>query len=199
MKKYITILVGLMAFQLAVAQESTESVDEKSTLRERFVVMKAKSQTYGEYKVIKEVVLDGVLKITMDSVKAGRASLRETRDRVSALEIELQNIQATLKQKEASMEEITYDGTHINVMGIPFEKATFVGLVSIVILGLLALLGIIFARLKSQNDSLREKTELIETTNHEFEDYKRKALDRQTKISRELQNERNKLMEIKRP
>jgi hypothetical protein len=199
MKKYFAILVGLMAFQLVSAQETTESVDEKSTLRERFVVMKAKSQTYGEYKVVKEVVLDGVWKITTDSIKAGRASLRETRDRVSALETELQNIQATLKQKEASMEEITYDGTHINVMGIPFEKATFVGIVSIIVVGLLALLGVIFARLKSQKDSLREKSELVETTIHEFEDYKRKALDRQTKISRELQNERNKAMEVKRP
>ena len=199
MKKYFAILVGLMAFHLASAQESVESVSEKSTLRERFVVMKAKSQTYGDYKVIKEIVLDGVWKITMDSINSGRAVLRDTRNRVSALEAELVGIQATLKQKEASMEEITYDGTHINVLGIPFEKKTFVGIVAITVLALVALLGIIFARLNSQNASLREKSELIETTNHEFEDYKRKALDRQTKISRELQNERNKLMEIKRP
>ena len=199
MKKYFAILVGLMAFELAAAQESVESVSERSTLRERFVIMKAKSQTYGDYKVVKETVLDGVWKITMDSINSGKAVLRDTRNRVSALENELQNIQATLKQKEASMVEITYDGTHINVLGISFEKGTFVGMVAIIVLALLALLGIIFARLNSQNASLREKSELIETTNHEFEDYKRKALDRQTKISRELQNERNKLMEIKRP
>ncbi|MEJ0057941.1 MAG: hypothetical protein WDN75_21220 [Bacteroidota bacterium] len=155
MKNYFAILVGLMAFQVAFAQESVESVNEKSTLRERFAVMKAKSQTYGDYKVIKEVVLDGVWKITVDSINSGRAVLRDTRNRVSALEAELQNIQAALKQKEASMEEITYDGTHIRVMGIPFEKATFVGIVSITVLALLALLGIAFARLNVQNSSLR--------------------------------------------
>ncbi len=195
MKKYVAILVGLWVFQSASAQET---VDEKSTLRERFGVMKTKSQTFNDYKVIKEVVLDGVWKITMDSINSNKATVRDMRNKVASLETDLKNTQAALQQKEVSMEEITYAGTHISFFGINFEKKAFVGIVGICILGLLALLGIVAGKLKSQYSSLKEKSELVDATNNEFEDYKRKALDRQTKLSRELQNERNKLTEMKR-
>ncbi|NOT73907.1 MAG: hypothetical protein HOP08_03190 [Cyclobacteriaceae bacterium] len=197
--KYLFALIGLLAFQSLLAQVTeTASVDEKSTLRERYVVMKAKSQTYNDYKVVKEFVLDGVWKITMDSLNSGKAVLRETRNKVTALETELQSIKTTLLQKEASMEEITYAGTHINVLGIDFEKKMFITISAVTVIGLLVLLGALGARLKSQQATISEKSDLIDSTNNEFEDYKRKALDRQTKLSRELQNERNKLTEIKR-
>ena len=49
-----------------------------------------------------------------------------------------------------------------------------------------------------QVDGAKEKIDLINATTFEFEEYKHKALDKQTKLSRELQNERNKLMEMKR-
>ena len=63
---------------------------------------------------------------------------------------------------------------------------------------LLSLIAMLVGKLKLMYASAREKINLIEATNLEFEDYKRKSLDRQTKLSRELQNERNKLVELRR-
>ncbi len=45
--------------------------------------------------------------------------------------------------------------------------------------------------------SLREKMDAENMISKEFENYKRKALDKQMKLSRELQNERNKMAEMK--
>jgi hypothetical protein len=46
--------------------------------------------------------------------------------------------------------------------------------------------------------TLQEKKLAVNMVTNEYEDYKRKAMDKQTKLSRELQDERNKLAAINR-
>jgi len=209
--KYSILFLCLLAFESAIGQTTTpaisqpamlkpqfETADANSTLRQRFQIMKFKSQSYNDYKVIKETVLDGIWKITTDSINANKSTLREARSKITSLETELKNTQSAYKKREAAVAEITYDGTHISVLGIPFEKITFITIVTVVVIALVVLLVVVMGRLKSLHGSIKEKEEAVNTTTLEFEDYKRKALERQTKLSRELQNERNKLTDIKR-
>lgn len=193
-------IILLLSVETATAQPaSQEAVDlQRATLEERFSIMKSKSQTYGDYKVIKEGVLDGVWKITRDSIRTQRALVNERKATIASLENQLQNIQATLQQKEASMADLVNASTHISVLGMNFEKNTFVATFFTLLVGLLMALGVMTGKLKSMYAAIREKIDLINATNFEFEEYKHKALDKQTKLSRELQNERNKLMEMKR-
>jgi hypothetical protein len=178
---------------------SQEAVDlQRATLEERFLIMKNKSQKYGDYKVIKEAVLDGVWKIAKDSMRTQKSLVKEKQGTITSLETQLQNAQAALQQKEASMAELVDSSTHISVLGINFEKKTFVTIFFTLVVGLLLALGILTGKLKSMYSAIREKIDLVNATNFEFEEYKHKALDKQTKLSRELQNERNKLMEMKR-
>ena len=193
-------IILLLSVETATAQPaSQEAVDlQRATLEERFSIMKSKSQTYGDYKVIKEGVLDGVWKITRDSIRTQRALVNERKATIASLENQLQNIQATLQQKEASMADLVNASTHISVLGMNFEKNTFVATFFTLLVGLLMALGVMTGKLKSMYAAIREKIDLINATNFEFEEYKHKALDKQTKLSRELQNERNKLFEMKR-
>jgi uncharacterized protein YfkK (UPF0435 family) len=124
--------------------------------------------------------------------------VREARGTIASLETELQNARLALQQKEASMAEMVYSSTHITVLGISFDKKVFIAIVSIVTLGLLVMLGIMSGRLKLMGSSIKEKVDLVNATTIELEEYKKKSLEKQTKLSRELQNERNKLTELKR-
>lgn len=195
MKKTIFIFLYLITSQIVYAQSSSNEILTQPTqnLKERFLLMKAKSQTYQDYKVIKETVLDGVLKIIQDSLQAKDAALRNVKADVIKLKEELDQVNIVLKQKEQSMEEIVYASTHITVLGIDFQKQRFLTLIVILFIGLLLIVGFFSARLKMFHASMREKTELLEITTKEYEEYKRKALEKQTKLSRELQDERNKL------
>ena len=199
MRYFIVPLLCLLAIQPMLAQTTQPTVDlQKATLSERFQIMKSKSETYNEYKVIKENVLDGVLKIVMDSISARKAQLHESAATISRLEDELKNTQEALRQKEASFQDLVYASTHISVMGINFGKTTFLAIVTVITIGLGLLLGILTGKLKLLYSSIREKIELVNATLYELDEYKRKSLDKQTKLSRELQNERNKLMELRR-
>jgi len=96
---------------------SQEAIElQRATLDERFLIMKNKSQKYGDYKVIKENVLDGVWRISRDSMRTQKAMVKEKEATIASLQSQLQNAQATLQQKEASMAELIDASTHISVL-----------------------------------------------------------------------------------
>lgn len=194
MKVLSFLLVCLAASLVCFSQQKpSEALQGDHTLRERFLLMKSKSQTYGAYKVIKESVIDGVWKIHQDSIAAKDDAIRLANGNIRDLKTQLNQTIATLNKKEQSMVEIQHASTHINVLGIDLAKGAFITMVGIIIAGLLVLLGLVIGRMKLQSNSLSERNLAVTALTNEFEEYKHRAMDKQTKLSRELQDERNKL------
>jgi len=195
MKIIVSILFVIMGVS-SLAQPAAKAIEDKEiNLKERYQVMKSGSQTYQDYKVIKEVILDGFWKITIDSISKQQAMIKAANGEIAALKNEVLAIQNDLKAQQASVEGITFESNHISVLGIPFGKGTFIFLVAAVIAGLALTLFVMLGRMRILNSGMKEKTLIAHTLTQEFEEYKRKALEKQTKLSRELQNERNKSVE----
>ncbi len=193
MRMLFVLLIGLAAFHVSFSQADPDGLKENPSLQERFLYMKSKSQSYGAYKVVKESVLDGVWKIANDTIAAKEASIKAAEANINKLKGELNQSLEAYKAKEKSMEEIMHASTHINVIGIDFNKGTFITTVAVIIAGLLVMLGLVIGRMKLQANSLAERNLAVSALTHEFDEYKHRAMERQTKLSRELQDERNKL------
>lgn len=197
MKHSFLLLIFATFVSAAAAQTAADALkNDAQTLRERYLVLKNKSEDYQDYKVIKENLLDAWWRVVVDSLQAKQAAIRNAQVNAIRLQAELnQNIES-LKSKEASMQEVVYASTHIKVLGIDFDKGFFAGLVGFMIFGLMVAIGVIIYSMKIMRRNLDEKADLAETISREFEEYKRKAMEKQTKLSRELQNERNRLQEL---
>lgn len=197
MKRTTLLLICVLAVVGASAQKASDALEnDNQTLRERYYVLKNKSQTYQDYKVIKENLLDGYWRIIEDSLRQNQATLRQARAEINSLNKELEDNRAALKAKEESMQDVLYASTHITVLGIDFDKGFFAGLMGIIILLLGLVIGVIYYSMKLMRRNLAEKVDLMNSISAEYEDYKRRAMEKQTKLSRELQNERNKLAEL---
>lgn len=195
--KRLLIIPCLLVSGLIYSQALEQMPPNNYTLDQRYYIIKEKSSTFKGYKEIKENVLDGLWKITRDSLHAQRAKIHEAQLKVAQLEAEITNLKEAAKQKEESMAAILYDSEHIKALGINFSKDFFISMVSIIILALLVVFGVLVARLKWVQTTMREKVVLVNERTREFEEYKRQALEKQMKLSRELQNERNKLQEMR--
>src|SRR5690606_21905611 len=197
MKRTTLLLICVLAVVGASAQKASDALEnDNQTLRERYYVLKNKSQTYQDYKVIKENLLDGYWRIIEDSLRQNQATLRQARAEINSLNKELEDNKAALKSKEESMQDVLYASTHITVLGIDFDKGFFAGMVGVILLLLGLVIAVIYYTMKMMRRNLAEKVELMNSVSAEYEDYKRRAMDKQTKLSRELQNERNKLQEL---
>lgn len=199
MKRIVFLIFSLLTFFTEThAQRSAEALEpNEATLQERFLILRDKSESYSEYKVIRTYVLDGMWKITMDSLRAERAALREAQANIKKLQDEIAAVNATMKSKDEAVAQMEHDSSHISVLGIDFLKSVFLSTVGIIILGLMVLVGLLVARVKWVQSSMREKIENADALSHEFEEYKRNALEKQMKLSRELQDERNKLHDLR--
>lgn len=178
-------------------KQAPEPSLESYTLRQRFGIMKEKSQTFKDYKVIKESTLDGVWRIIQDSLKAKDGMLADRNQEISKLKMSIAQMDSAVKAKEASVADVVFDSTHINVLGMNFGKGIFLTATAILFIGLIALTGFIFTRSKLLNHSLQEKKLAVNMVTHEYEEYKKRAMEKQMKLSRELQDERNKIQSMR--
>jgi hypothetical protein len=194
-----TLLLVIVSCSLAYSQPAQKAVEDKNlNLTQRFQEMKAGSQTFKEYKVIKESVLDKVWSITNDSIKKKEQQLAEAKNQITTLQGELETTRNSMQVQQASIQDVIYDSTHISVLGIPFSKGLFIFLTAAIIGGLAFVMSISFGRVKILNSMVKEKALIADSIMHEFEEFKKKAMEKQTKLSRELQNERNKWQDYRK-
>lgn len=193
------LIIFLLAITTAFAQQPTAAdalKPDNQTLRERYNLMKNRSEVYQDYNVIRRNILDGMWSIVEDSIAARQATINQAQAEISRLNQELEAKAAALQAKEDSMKDIEHASTHITVLGIDFTKSFFSGLVAVLLLLAALAVGVIVYYMKIMRRELAEKEDLVNTTSQEFEEYRRKAMEKQTKLSRELQDERNKLQEL---
>lgn len=202
MKKIIAFALCVLSYHLSIGQATTapttDPLQGSYTLKDRFQIMKAKSQTYQNYKVIKETVLDGVWRIVQDSLQGKQQTINQANQQIASLKAEVKKVEDTMKQKEASVQGIVHDSTHINVIGIEFSKGLFLTITGILLAALVGALVFVLARMKVLDKSIKEKSLTINLVSSEYDEYKKKAMEKQTKLSRELQDERNRLQELRR-
>lgn len=187
-------LIILFAVCSSVLVSAQNAPDESATgnLPQRYQSLKAKSQTYQAYKVIDERVLDGFWKMVTDSVNALKRDQRVASAQIEELKQQVAAVQDSLRSKEASMEEVVYESTHIKVAGISFAKTTFVTLFVTLVLGLLLAFIVALFMLRLARANLQDRINYVNSVEKDFEEHKRRALDREAKIQRQLQDERNR-------
>lgn len=186
--KLLPILLLLSSTALAQTSES---------LSTRYGQMKEKSQTFKDYKVIKETTLDAFWTAVADSIVRKEQALAAASEEIQVMKNQLAQMQIEIKQREAAVSDIVFDSEHITVLGISFHKAFFISLFFIVSGSLITLLALSFTRAQLLHKSVKEKSESMLVLNSEFEEYKHRAVEKQMKLSRELQNERNRLAELR--
>lgn len=198
MKKIIMVVLVSFEFMVCKAQSADAALEgNDKTLQERYLLMKTKSETYQDLKVIKEVILDGVWKIANDSLNKHKLQLEEANAKIKSIKEDMDAVRAELKSKEDSMASVVFASTHINVLGIDFSKGLFITFIALGGTALLATIVFLLVRIKLMQVFVKESKVIVASTTNDFEDCKRKMFEMQTKLTRELQTERNKLIELK--
>jgi hypothetical protein len=189
MKMTLCLLLLSTSAMVGLAQ----SIDNISA---RYQQLVENSQTFKDYKVIKKTTLDAFWKSVEDSLTSKALGIQERDKQIASLNNKLGQIDAAIQKREAAVAAIEYDSSHITVAGISFHKAAFISLMGIVLGCLVFAVISIFTRLQLVAKAMREKKEALLVLSSEYEEYKHRAVEKQMKLSRELQNERNRMAEL---
>lgn len=187
MKSLVIYTVLMMAPVLAGAQ----------TLNEQFSDMKNSAYSYKEYKNIKEVTLNDFWKIVQDSLDTKEKKIVSAQSTIQAQEEKIGELNSTIEEQQSTIDEKEFDTQHIEVLGMSMSKESYKLFNTVAIVFLLVLAGLLFYQFKHSKRYAVTKKKDYEKLSGEFEEYKRNALEKQMKLRRELQTERNRIDEIR--
>lgn len=190
MKKYILFSLALFCMATASYSQTTNPIDEE------FSELIESSNNFKGYKVVDFGELTSLQNRTEDYIG-------ELKNEITANEVSLQAQKETIKKLKADLAntenqlvEVTAEKDAISFLGMPLNKATYStvmwGIIGILILTVAFLLY----RFKSSNTKTRESRKKLLETEKEFEAYRVKALEKEQRMGRMLQDERNKHMKV---
>ena len=196
--KYTLFFVGLLMCSVAFCNDENSGVSPaQRSLQEQYNLLKADQEIIDGYRMMKMYVMDQFWKTVQDSLQLQRKVQRESQARSAAQAKEIENLKASLVKTEKLKEELTVGVDNIVVLGKPYSKAGFITIVSFVILGLVVLAVMLLIMSKAAVITTRELRKLNESMYHEFEVYKHQAVEKQIKLSRELQDYRNRMADLR--
>ena len=179
------------------AQTASDDEEEKATLNSgslegQFDYLYKKAGSYQEYKVIKKTSFFKIKGNVLDSLKSLKGDLKETKQLVVMQNSEIDNLKADLKTTNDNLTAVTKEKDNIKFLGISMTKGAYNGILWTIITALVLFLLFFIYRFKNSNSITKQANALLAETDAEFENFKARALEREQKVRRELQDEINK-------
>jgi uncharacterized protein YlxW (UPF0749 family) len=202
MRKFIHLFIAVLFFALntnpAAAQQSAkDSLNADPSLRGQYQSILSKSKNLNGFKVVNPARLNTFWKNVNDSLRTERRQLPALRKQIAEEQKTIADLKAQLSGKESALNSSNQRLDEISFMGISFSKGTYNTMVWTIILVLTLALIIIILRSAKLLHEAKYRSSLYEEISAEYQSYKVKANEKEKKLARELQDERNKLDEYK--
>lgn len=193
MFRTFTILLLLFNFNLCLSQDANNSISlNNGSIEEQFEYVITKSNKYQDYKVVKTNWLYTLKAHTIDSIKALQEQLKNIKQVVNEQGKEIEVLKTNLEQTNNNLTQTITEKNSMSLFGIQMTKSGYNGLIWTIIAGLMVLLLLFIYKFKNSNAITKQAQLALSETEEEFEAHRKRALEREQKVMRRLQDEINK-------
>lgn len=198
MKKILLPIIAVLLINLsAQAQLKVDTSKVDPTLTGQYQLMLSKSKTLNGYKLVNPSRLSLLWKNVKDSITVNRKQLAVTKKKIEDQAKEIAELNKQITGAESSLANSNAKLNEISFLGIGFSKGNYNLIVWGLIITLAIALAIIILRSAKHIHESKYRSTLYEEISQEYQSYKVKANEKEKKLARELQDERNKLDELK--
>jgi hypothetical protein len=190
-QKYFTLFLLFSNF-LGWTQQTdslNKSVLTKGTLDKQFDYVIKNSNNFQEYKVVKKEYLTHLKKGNADSISKYKVSIIKLTDELQKNENYSNGLEKEKIQLEANIKEITEDKDQILFLGVSMSKASYNVLVFSIIGILLILLIASVYQMRSAIVTSKNSRSSLAILEEEFEEYKKRSMEKEQLLGRKLQDE----------
>lgn len=203
--KMLFIVMALLSFNLQYAQENEQEEEElsldKGPISSQFEYIFVKSGNYRadgvRYEVVKESNLMKLSQNVADSINASTKKSTELNATIAEHEQTIGSLNKKLAETTDNLTSVTEEKDSMAFLGMLVSKGTYNFILWTIIGGLLLLLLFFIYKFRNSNILTQEAKQALSEVETEYEDHRRRALEREQKISRQLQDEINKYKKSK--
>ena len=203
--RILLFALAIFTFNLQFGQEQEESTQElsldKGPIDSQFDYIYTKSGNYRadgkRYEVVRVISLDKLRKNVLDTLNASKKKAVELNATISGHEATIASLNKKLAETTNSLSAVTEEKDSMSFLGILVSKGTYNFILWTIIAGLLLLFLLFVYKFRRSNILTQEAKTALSEVEVEYEEHRRRALEREQKISRQLQDEINKYKKSK--
>lgn len=198
--RVLFIVMSLLAFNLQFAQEQEQEADKGSldggTIESQFDYLKSESGNYNangiRYEVAKFSHIEKLRQNVLDTLNVANRKFSELQSTIVANEATISSLNQKLEETTNNLTAVTEEKDSMSFLGLMVSKVTYNFILWTIIGSLLLLLLFFIYKFRQSNILTQEAKSGLADLEVEYEDHRRRALEREQKISRQLQDEINK-------
>jgi septal ring factor EnvC (AmiA/AmiB activator) len=203
--RILLLLALLLASNVQFAQDAEEEEDKLSLdegpISNQFDFIAKRSGNYRadgvRYEVVKETNLFKIRKNVLDSIAAMNKKTGELKATIAEHETTITSLNNKLEETTINLGAVTEEKDSMSFLGIPVSKGTYNFVLWTIIGGLFLTLGLFIYKFRNSNILTQEAKQNLSELEVEYEDHRRRSLEREQKVSRQLQDEINKQKKTK--
>lgn len=186
------LLLGLVILTSAFSLTAQDFPESQNPVEDEFTRIIEGSNNYQGYKVVDYNDLIKLKQNTANFIDELNNEIVTQKNTIDQQQKDISLLKSDLESTQNNLNEVIAEKDEITFLGMPFSKGTYKALMwGIVVILILSLLFFIFQFKKGHAHTSKAKNNLI-ATEKEFEEYKAKALVKEQRLGRLLQDERNK-------
>ncbi|WP_445747108.1 hypothetical protein [Polaribacter sp.] len=193
MRLFITVFLLILKSNFIFSQaEITEPITEPKTIEGQFDKMYRISSTYQTYKVIDKDAFIVLKNNVLDSIKKTKKALVELENLLKDERETIAYLNESMTKTQLELDNALSKEDTISFLGIPLSKLSYNLILWTIIIGLSGGLGFFVFKFFKSNVLTKQAQENLITVEEEFEAYRKKSIEREQKLRRQLQDEINK-------
>ncbi|MGB5237389.1 MAG: tRNA (guanine-N1)-methyltransferase [Flavobacteriaceae bacterium] len=202
MKGFTTIAMILALSILPVQwvqgqqQEESQLSLDGGSIDSQFEYLFKRSGNYNadgkRYEVVRQINLNKIRKNVLDTINEANKKAAELKSTIATNEASISELKSQLENTKNNLSSVTEEKDSISLLGAMVSKSTYNFILWTVIAGLLLLLLLFVYKFRNSNFLTQEAKTKLADLEIEYENHRRRALEREQKISRQLQDEINK-------
>lgn len=187
----LMLCFSLFANAQNVAKNANLQLKE-GPIKEQFEFILKNSNKYQNYKVVKRAWIEKLQKNVADSINAVQKELSTEVAKVATQQAEIEKLKTDLATVNQKIEDLNTEKDSISLLGLQLSKGSYQSLMWGII-AVLTVLWLFFTyRFKASNTITKAANAKLAETEHEFEEHRKRALEREQQVRRKLQDEINK-------
>jgi len=200
--RILPLIAALCCFGFATAQEAGEEPSlDRGSIESQFEYIYKSSGNYNaegrRYEVVRAQELDKLRDNVLDSLKASRAEASGLNATIGSQKASIDDLNAKLEATTRQLSEVSGEKDSMSLFGASVSKATYNVVLWTIIVCLMLLLLLFVFRFRQSNVLTQEAKTKLADLEAEYEEHRRKSLEREQRISRQLQDEINKYKKSK--
>jgi hypothetical protein len=198
MRKFILPFIAVICL-ISFSQQSKaqDSAKVDPSLQGQYQLMLSKSRTLDGYKLVNPNRLSSFWKNVRDTLTSERKELYKARTNITEQQKSITDLKTLIEGKENALNTSNAKLDEITFLGIAFSKSSYNTIVWTMIIVLGLALAIIIIRSAKLSHEAKYRRNLYDEISAEYQNYKVKTNDKEKKLARELQDERNKFEEYR--